>query len=98
MEGRARQARIPPQWQLQLWSEPADAFYRISVRRTQTVAQVEAVLVAEGPSLPKSMQRDWGLVQLGVQGGGRLDPGLTVESSRLFHLKQDGQLELLGGK
>jgi hypothetical protein len=34
-------------------------------------------------------------LDLDEQGAGSLDPTLTVEASRLFHLKQDGQLELL---
>jgi hypothetical protein len=33
LEGQPRQARIAPEWQLQLWSEPAGAFYRLYVRR-----------------------------------------------------------------
>jgi hypothetical protein len=99
LEGQPRRARIPPCWQLQLWSEKADAFYRIKVEREWTVSEVEAALLTEGPSLPRSLQRDWGPVTLAVTGGAgrprRLARELTVEGSRLFNLKQAGQLVLL---
>ncbi len=100
-EGEARQARIPPAWQLQLWSEQADAFYRVTVQRAWTIAQVEAALEAEGPSLPQSMQRKWGPVKLAsaataaCPGLSPLAQGLTVETSQLFNLKQAGALVLL---
>ena len=57
--------------------------------------------MAEGPSLPQSMQRNWGAVQLastatvGCLCPTPLDGGLTVETSRLFNLKQSGALVLL---
>ena len=101
LEGEARRVRIPPLWQLQLWSEKADAFYRITVQRTWTIAQVEAALEVEGPSLPKSMQQKWGPVKLastaaaGCLGPTLLPQGLTVETSQLFNLKQAGALVLL---
>jgi hypothetical protein len=101
LEGQARRVRIPTSWQLQLWSEKADAFYRITVQRAWTIAQVEAALEAEGPSLPKSMQRKWGAVKLastaapGCPGPILLPQGLTVETSQLFNLKQTGTLVLL---
>jgi hypothetical protein len=63
------------------------------------VSEVEAALFAEGPSLPSSLQCDWGPVTLAVMADGagrprRLAQELTVEGSRLFHLKQAGQLVL----
>lgn len=100
-EGEARQARIPPSWQLQLWSKKADAFYRITVHRTWTIAQVEAALEAQGPSLPQSMQRNWGPVKLGSAATAScprstpLEQSLTVETSHLFNLKQAKAVVLL---
>jgi hypothetical protein len=64
------------------------------------VSQVEAALLAEGPSLPRSNPRDWEPVTLAVMADGaeqprRLARRLTVEQSRLFHLKEAKQLALL---
>jgi hypothetical protein len=94
LDGGSKHARIAPTWQLQLWSEPADAFYRVEVTRSQTIAAVEAALERTGPSLPPSMQRDWGSVRLGTRGVA-LSRELTVEETRLFQLKQERHLELM---
>ena len=94
LDGGPKQARIAHKWQLQLWSEPADAFYRVEVTRFQTIAAVEAVLERTGPSLPRSMQRDWGAVRIGARGVA-LSRELTVEEARLFQLKQEQHLELM---
>ena len=61
---------------------------------------MEAALVAEGPSLPQSMQRDWGAVGLATTHSGGSEPvsleqELTAETSRLFQLNQDVALVLL---
>ena len=87
-------ARIAPKWQLQLWSEKADAFYRVEVARFQTIAAVEAALERAGPSLPLSMQRDWGAVRLEARGVA-LPRELTVEKARLVQLKQAPQLKFV---
>ena len=92
LDGGPTYARIAFKWQLQLWSETADAFYRIEVWRRQTIGEVEAALEHTGPSLPQSMQRDWGAVRLGVRGAA-LPRELSVEQARLFQLYQEKQLE-----
>lgn len=94
LDGGPNLARVAPKWQLQLWSEPADAFYRVEVSRFQTIAAVEAALEHTGPSLPQSMQQDWGAVRLGARGVA-LSRELTVEEARLFQLKQEQHLELI---
>eukprot|EP01043_Picozoa_sp_COSAG02_P027950 COSAG02_NODE_1671_length_11389_cov_24.192826_4_plen_159_part_00 len=94
MDGGPKRARIALKWQLQLWSAVADAFYRVEVTRFQTIADVEAALERTGPSLPQSMQRDWGAVRLATRGVA-LSRRLTVEEARLFQLKQEKQLELM---
>ena len=94
MNGGPKRARIASKWQLQLWSDVADAFYRVEVTRFQTIADVEAALERTGPSLPQSMQRDWGAVRLGDRGVA-LSRKLTVEEARLFQLKQEKRLELM---
>ena len=94
MDGGPNRARIPSKWQLQLWSAAADAFYRVEVTRFQTIADVEAALERTGPSLPRSMQRDWGAVRLATRGF-VLQRRLTVEQARLFQLKEEKQLELM---
>ncbi len=75
-------------------SEKAEAFYRVEVARFQTIAAVEAALERAGPSLPLSMQRDWGAVRLGARGVA-LPRELTVEKARLFQLKQEQQLKFM---
>jgi hypothetical protein len=51
--------------------------------------------LSTGPGLPASVKGKVGAVALGVKGGRRLLHGQTVESSRLFHLKQADELVLL---
>ena len=43
-------ARIAPKWQLQLWSEKADAFYRVEVARFQTIAAVKRLWSERAPA------------------------------------------------
>ena len=93
LAGAPNRARIAFTWQLQLWSATADAFYRVEVTRTQTVAEVQTALAQVGPSLPQSIKqsRDWGPVWLGAHGTA-LPRELSVEQARLFELNQEKQL------
>ena len=84
MNGGPKRARIASKWQLQLWSDVADAFYRVEVTRFQTIADVEAALERTG----------LGAVRLGDRGVA-LSRKLTVEEARLFQLKQEKRLELM---